>query len=87
LVVRIIQFAVSRERGYLADASAVQLTRYPEGLINALEKIKLHNEGKLKVSEAVSHLFFTDPKMSFFDNIFSTHPPIEARIERLRSMY
>ncbi len=87
IIVRIIQLAVSREREYLADASAVQLTRYPEGLISALEKIKLHNEGKLKVSEAVSHLFFTDPKMSFLDNIFSTHPPIEARIERLRSMY
>lgn len=87
IIVRIIQLAISREREYLADASAVQLTRYSDGLINALKKIKQYNEGKLKVSEAVSHLFFTDPKMSFLDNIFSTHPPIEARIERLRRMY
>lgn len=87
IVVRIIQLAVSREREYLADASAVQLTRYPDGLINALEKIKKYNKGKMKVSEAVSHMFFTDPKMSFLDNIFSTHPPIEKRIERLKNMY
>jgi heat shock protein HtpX len=86
IIVRLVQFAVSRRREYLADASGVELTRYPEGLASALEKIMRTNQGKLDISEAVSHLFITDPKHSQLDSLFATHPPIKERIKRLRSM-
>jgi len=86
IVARLVQFAVSRRREYLADASSVQLTRYPEGLASALEKIMKINTGKMKVSEAVSHLFFTDPNKSALDSLYATHPPIKERIKILRSM-
>ena len=86
IVVRLVQFAVSRKREFLADASGVSVTRYPEGLASALEKIGGLNKGKMKVSEAVSHLFFVDPKKSSLDSIFATHPPIKERIRRLRAM-
>jgi heat shock protein HtpX len=86
IIVRIVQFAVSRSREYLADASSVELTRYPEGLASALEKIMKTNEGKMNVSEAVSHLFFVDPNKSALDAVYATHPPIEQRVKILRSM-
>ena len=86
IIVRLVQLAISRRREYLADASSAQLTRYPEGLASALEKIKNINGGKMKVSEAVSHLFFTDPNKSGLDSLYATHPPLEKRIEILRSM-
>jgi len=86
IIVRLVQLAVSRKREYLADASSAQLTRYPDGLADALEKIKKHNEGKMKVSEAVSHIFLADPNKSPLDNLFATHPPIEERIRILRAM-
>lgn len=86
IVVRLVQFAVSRKRELLADASSVQLTRYPEGLASALEKIMKINTGKMKVSEAVSHLFFTDPNKSALDSLYRTHPPLNERIKILRSM-
>lgn len=83
---RLVQAMISRRREYLADASSAELTRYPEGLASALEKIKNINTGKMPVSEAVSHLFFVDPTKSALDSMFATHPPIEKRIEILRSM-
>jgi heat shock protein HtpX len=86
IVVRLVQLAISRKREYLADASSVKLTRYPGGLASALEKIKNINKGKMKVSEAVSHLFFTDPNKSGLDSLHATHPPLEKRIKILRSM-
>jgi heat shock protein HtpX len=86
IVVRLVQFAISRKREYLADASGVDLTRYPEGLASALEKIAKTNRGRMKVSDAVSHLFFVDPKQTSLDSLFATHPPIEERIRRLRAM-
>jgi heat shock protein HtpX len=86
IIVRLVQLAISRRREYLADASGAQLTRYPDGLADALEKIKKYNEGKMKVSEAVSHIFFADPNKSPLDNLFATHPPIEERIKILREM-
>ena len=86
IVVRLVQFAVSRKREFLADASGVSVTRYPEGLASALEKIGGLNRGKMKVSEAVSHLFFVDPKKSSLDSIFATHPPIRERVRKLRAM-
>lgn len=86
IIVRLVQLAISRKREYLADASSVQLTRYPDGLASALEKIKNINKGKMKVSEAVSHLFFTDPNKSGLDSLYATHPPLEKRIKILKSM-
>jgi len=86
IAVRIVQFAISRRREYLADASSVELTRYPEGLASALEKIMKKNRGNMDVSEAISHLFFVDPKRSPLDELYATHPPIEERIKRLRAM-
>ena len=86
IVVRLVQFAVSRRREFLADSSAVEITRYPDGLASALEKMMKKNQGKMDVSEAVSHLFFVDPKHSALDTIYATHPPIEERVRRLRAM-
>jgi len=83
---RLVQAMISRKREYLADAGSAELTRYPEGLASALEKIKNINTGKMPVSEAVSHLFFVDPTRTALDSMFATHPPIEKRIEILRSM-
>lgn len=86
IATRLVQYAISRKREYLADAAGVSLTRYPEGLASALEKIANKNQGKMNVSEAVSHLFFVDPKQSSLDSLFATHPPIKERIKRLRNM-
>jgi len=82
---RMVQLAMSRKREYLADASGAQMTRYPEGLASALEKIQNQKNPKMDVNKAVSHLYFSNPfknKASFF----STHPPLEKRVERLRNM-
>ena len=57
IVTRLVQYSISRKRQFLADASGVSLTRYPEGLAAALEKIAQKNQGRINVSEAVSHLF------------------------------
>ena len=86
ILTRLVQLAVSRRREYLADASGAELTRYPDGLADALEKIMQHNRGDMKVSEAVSHLFIADPNRSALDALYATHPPIEERIKRLREM-
>jgi heat shock protein HtpX len=86
LLTRIVQFAVSRQREFLADASGAELTRYPDGLASALEKIKGHNRGEMDVSEAVSHLFIADPNRSALDALYATHPPLDERIKRLRAM-
>ncbi len=86
IAVRLVQLAISRRREYLADATGAKLTRYPPGLAGALEKIRTQNKGRMKVTEAVSHLFIADPKKSFADNLMATHPPIEDRITKLRAM-
>ncbi len=85
IVVRLVQSSISRKREFLADASGARLTRYPEGLASALEKIS-GNKGNMEVSEAVSHLFFADPTHSSLDSVFATHPPIQERIKILRAM-
>ena len=87
---QIIRLSVSRQREYLADASSVALTRYPEGLARALEKIS-GDGSKLKVANrATQHLYIVNPLKPVEglkrNNIFSTHPPVEERIRRLRSM-
>jgi len=86
IIVRLIQLAISRQREYLADASGAALTRYPDGLASALEKIGKTNKGNMNVSEGVSHIFFVDPVYTFIDKITSTHPPIQDRVKRLRAM-
>jgi len=82
IVVYFVQLAISRKREYTADASAVQFTRYPPGLIEALKKIKSENISEKKISKAVAPLFFANP----FKGMGSTHPPIEKRIEILERM-
>ena len=80
----IAQMAVSREREYLADASAVNITRYPEGMISALKKLQSHSQPMKNQNSAMASLYINDPlRKGFFSNLFSTHPPIEKRIERL----
>lgn len=83
---KLIQLAVSRQREYLADASGAVLTRYPEGLARALEKI--HAGPALEsAGNATAHLFIDNPfKRKSFSHLFSTHPPAEERIRRLREM-
>ncbi len=83
---KIVQAMISRRREYLADASSAQLTRYPEGLASALEKISKVNEGKSIGSGAIAHIFFVDPFKSPLDALFDTHPPIKERIKILREM-
>ena len=81
-----IQMAISREREYLADASAANLTRYPEGMIAALKKLQSNGRPMRSQNSAMSSLYINDPlKKSAISNLFSTHPPIEKRIERLEN--
>lgn len=87
----LIQLAVSRKREFLADASGVLLTRYPEGLANALEKISKDPHILKTASNATAHLFIVNPfkgkdTKQWFTSLFDTHPPIEERIKILRSM-
>ena len=77
--------AISREREYLADASAVMLTRYPEGLISALEKLKSNSIPLRRESKTIANLYISNPlKSGIINNLFATHPPLEKRIARLR---
>ncbi|MGC9149768.1 MAG: M48 family metallopeptidase [Candidatus Micrarchaeia archaeon] len=86
LVSRVAQAMLSRRREFLADMGSAQLTKNPEGLASALEKIKRMNTGRMEVSESLSHLFFTDPTKSPLDELFATHPPLDERIKVLRSL-
>ncbi len=82
----IAQMAVSREREYLADASAVNITRYPEGMIDALKKLQSHSQPMKNQNSASASMYINDPlRKSFLNNLFSTHPPLEKRIERLEN--
>ena len=85
---QLIQLAVSRKREYLADSNGALLTRNPEGLASALEKISKHADLK-QANKATAHLFISSPfknTKGFIANLFSTHPPIEDRIKELRKM-
>lgn len=93
IAAQLIQLAISRKREYLADASGALLTRYPEGLATALEKISMYNRPMQKASHATAHLFISDPfgggKQSVGQKIgglFQTHPPAGERVKRLRDM-
>lgn len=84
LVAAIAQMAVSRQREYLADASAVNITRYPEGMIKALKKLQSHSQPMKSQNIAMESMYINDPlRKGFFNNLLSSHPPIEKRIERL----
>jgi len=79
IVATLIQLAISRKREFLADASGALLTRYPEGLANALRKIEAYDKPMQHVSSATAHLFISSPfgkAGSFMTKIFSTHPPV-----------
>jgi heat shock protein HtpX len=91
ILASLMQMAISRQREYLADTSGALLTRYPEGLASALEKLRDYGRPMQKASSATAHLFISNP---FGDaskwgrkigNMFSTHPPLDERINRLRS--
>lgn len=92
IIAQLIKLAISRKREYLADASAVELTRNPAGLSSALKKIK--NDVDVKVdtaNKATAHLFIENPlrhtkKKRAFAKLFNTHPPIQDRIQRLDGM-
>ncbi len=83
----LIQMAISRKREFLADASGGLLTRYPEGLARALEKISKDQTPLRIANKATSHLWFSSPKIGkSIGGLFMTHPPIEERVKRLREM-
>jgi len=93
IIAYIMQFAVSRRREYLADASGAQLTRYPPGLISALEKLKADQTSIHSASKATAHLWIEqpldrDPKKnsSKLNHLFDTHPPLDDRIRALQAM-
>jgi heat shock protein HtpX len=87
----LMQLAVSRRREFLADASGANLTRYPEGLARALEKLSGDKEVLEAATNATAHLYITNPFKgkqfhAWFANMFNTHPPIAERVKRLRGM-
>ena len=88
IVAQMIKLAISRQREYLADATGAQLTRYPEGLASALEKIKGDPDPLVdKANNATAHLFISTPfrkQRLGLSKLFSTHPPIDERIAILR---
>jgi heat shock protein HtpX len=89
IAARMVQLAVSRQREYLADASGVELTRNPLGLERALAKIALDPEPLREANRATQHLYFENPVKGVSDrssNLFSTHPPVLDRINRLRAL-
>jgi heat shock protein HtpX len=88
LVATLIQLAISRKREYLADATGALTTRYPEGLASALEKIGAHGSALKRQNTSTAHLFFASPlkKGKRVASLFSTHPPIQDRVARLRQM-
>jgi heat shock protein HtpX len=89
IAAQLIRFAISRQREFLADASGALLTRYPEGLARALEKISADPDPLEVANKATAHLYINNPlheHQSFLNNLFSTHPPVAERIRLLRAM-
>ena len=93
IIAYVMQFAVSRRREYLADASGAQLTRYPPGLISALEKLKDDQTSIHSASKATAHLWIEQPLdqdsnkgHTRFNHLFDTHPPLDDRIRALQAM-
>ncbi|MEK7150239.1 MAG: M48 family metalloprotease, partial [Patescibacteria group bacterium] len=91
IVAMIIQLAISRKREFLADASGTLLTRYPEGLASALEKISQNTTPLSRINKATAHLYISSPlkggqSAGWLGKLFMTHPPAEERIRALRGM-
>lgn len=91
IVATLIQLAISRRREFLADATGALITRYPDGLARALEKIAAYPQSMRHATASTAHLFISNPfkkgrATSLISNLFSTHPPAEERIKILRSM-
>jgi len=94
LIAQLIKFAISRQREFLADATAVKYTRNPTGLVNALIKVASSKEPLEVANKATAHLYFENPLdnvqgsegVGFLKNLFSTHPPVSERIKRLQEM-
>ena len=91
IAAQVIQMAVSRKREFLADASGALLTRYPDGLASALQKISSYQAPMKRANHATAHLFISNPfgaheRGKFIAKIFSTHPPVEERIAALTGM-
>ena len=87
ILVTLLRLAVSRRREFLADATGAYITRNPEGLASALEKIRDFEGPPMEVSEGVQHLFFANPRLRLNGSgLLATHPPIDERIDRLRRM-
>ncbi len=91
IIATLIQLAISRRREFLADANGAYLTRYPEGLARALEKIAADRKAPSFANNGTAHLFIVNPfkgkdLTSWFSGLFDTHPPLEERIKILRSM-
>lgn len=90
IVAQLMQLAVSRKREFLADASGALLTRYPEGLASALEKINGYKQPMKRASSATAHMFISNPfgskgkRGKMIRKLFSTHPPMEERVAALR---
>ena len=84
LIGPLVSAAVSRQREYLADASGAEITRFPEGLAGALQKLKDYGRPMRRASSSMAHMYISDPiKPSIAERLFSTHPPLDKRIERL----
>lgn len=86
IVASLAQLAISRQREYLADMSAAKITNYPEGMISALKKLDEHGRPMKRQNTATASMYINNPmKKGFLTKLFSTHPPIEDRIERLEN--
>ena len=87
IAAQLIQMAISRKREFLADASGALLTRYPEGLAHALQKISSYGAPMKHASHATAHLFIGNPfgktSTNFVNKLFATHPPVEERVAKL----
>jgi len=87
IVAVIVQMAISRQREFLADATSAMTTRNPEALASALEKLRTYGRPMKRQSTASAHIFFSNPlKPGVFSKLFSTHPPLEERINRLNEI-
>jgi heat shock protein HtpX len=86
IIAAIVQMAISRQREYLADATSAMTTRNPDSMISALEKLKTAGRPMKNQNSATAHLYISNPlKPGFFGKLFSTHPPLDDRIKRLRN--
>lgn len=92
IIAQLIQLAISRRREFLADASGAAMTKYPEGLARALEKISADREPLEAANKATAHLYISNPLknvhggVGMFAGLFNTHPPVEERLKALRSL-